>query len=282
MTTKFSRILLSINFNHAFYQNIPILNEYYSKVFGKIVYCGPENSEENGILVISGAKGHFGYMCIVMAMKRNPDFEGYMYVNDDMIVNWWTMVNLPIDKIWFSKDIINKAGAEMDKPAPSNWHWWSSAAALANCKKAFDNLEKSVASWNGEANMKDYYLNTGGKRLCLRSWSDFMYVPNRFSEKYVVLAEEFYKNGVFLEVATSTLITMLDKKENRVNINGVYLPDMFGDVDFSNGVSLAKVYSIERSLYHPVKISDEGISKNIFKNVAMEYGKLYLKYMKVD
>eukprot|EP00794_Sanderia_malayensis_P003181 gene3181-3652_t len=278
---NFSKVLLAVNFNHAFYENIPLINEYYSGVFDKIVYCGPEKADkgQREVLVVEGAKGHFGYMCIAMAIKRHPGFLGYMYVNDDMIVNWWTLVDLPRDKIWFSKDIVNKAGAEMGKPAPCCWHWWTSVAALENCKKAFDSLERTAPSWNGELNMKDYYANTGGKKLCLRSWSDFMYIPKRLANKYVRLAGEFYKEAVFLEVAVSTLITMLDRKENRANIDGIYLPDKFGDVDFSDGVSLASVYSTTKSLYHPVKLSSNGIGLNIFKNIAMEYGRLYLKYL---
>ncbi len=271
------KILLSVNFNHPFYKNIPILQEYYSIVFRKIVYCGPERSDTNqDILTIDGERGHFGYMCVAMSIRSFPGFDGYMYVNDDMIVNWWTMLHLPSNHIWFSKQINNKAGAEMDSPAPPDWHWWTSAGALERCRESFDNLRKSPASWNGEGYMKMYFENTGGKRLCLRAWSDFMYIPKRLSKPFSILAEEFYRNRVFLEVATSTIITMLDKKENVVNIDGIYLPDTYGDIDFSDGTLLAKVYSVSKSLYHPVKFSTGGIGINLLKNVALQYGKLYL------
>ena len=73
---------------------------------------------------------------------------------------------------------------------------------------------------------------------------------------------------------------MLDKAENRINVDGVYLPDKFGDIDFSSGVQFASVYDVKRSFYHPVKFGvKNGIGKNVFKNVVMEYSKQYMKYL---
>ncbi len=283
--TNLSRILLAVNFNHPFYQNIPMIKKYYSTAFPKIVYCGPEKSDTyKDIMIIASReheRGFFGYMCIAMAIRRFPAFHGYMYVNDDMIVNWWTMFRFPQNRIWSSKKINTDLGADMDKKAPCCWHWWTDAEALQRCKLSFDNLQKSVSKWNGEDYLKIYYENTAGKRLCLYGWSDFMYIPGRLSQTFATLAEEFYKNSVFLEVATFTIMTMLDGKENVVNVDGVYLPDVFGELDFSDGTMLAKVYSSSKSLYHPVKLSAGGIGVNLFR-VAMDYGKLFLKNSKHD
>lgn len=272
----FAKTLLTINFNHPFYDNIPLLREYYEPIFDNIIFCGPESNTKYNIIVIEGTKGHFGYKCIAEGIRKYPEYSGYLYVNDDMVVNWWTMFKQPRDRIWYGKDIINAAGANMDKPAPCCWQWWKTANALENCKISFDALKEKLASYDGVNYTKIFFDNTNGERLCLRAWSDFMYVPYRLSQVYLKLADEFYKNKVFLETAVSTILTILDKKRNRVNLDGMYLPDTFGDKDFQDGIDFVKSYDIDRTFYHPVKLSVKGAALNIFKNVIMKYSRLSL------
>ena len=273
----FNQILLAINFNHPYYSNIPLLNKYFQPVFEKIIYCGPEQTKEHDVVLIKGERGYFGYMCLAEGIKKFPNYSGYLYINDDMIVNWWNMVNTPRDKIWFGKDIINEAGANMNNTAPCCWHWWTTARALEKCKNAFTSLQASSLQWNGKEYFDIYFENTKGVPLCQRAWSDFMYIPHRLSKVFQHLANEFYKNGVFLEVAVSTLLSMLDKNENRVNLDGVYLPDLYGDADFSDGVLLSKIYNPKKSFYHPVKLSVHGKGLQLFNTTVRNESKKYLK-----
>eukprot|EP00795_Rhopilema_esculentum_P014152 gene14152-5153_t len=261
-------VLLSVNFNHPFYSVIPLLKEYYEPVFEKIIFCGPEKSSEFNVVVIEGSRGHYGYMCIAEAIKKYPNYLGYLYVNDDMVVNWWTLVQKPRDRIWYGKDIINEAGANMDMPAPCCWHWWNDVGALENCRKAFDALN-STSSWKEKKHFEIYSNNTGGIRLCVRAWSDFMYIPQRLAQSYLTFSESFYRYQVFLEVAVSTILLMLDAKNKIVNLDGAYLPDIYGDIDFSDGNIFADNYDTKRSFYHPVKLSVEGRALSLFKNTIM-------------
>lgn len=266
----FSSILLAINFNNPFYNNIPILNKYFGSIFEKVIYCGPERSRKYDIITIEGARTYFGYMCLAVGIQKFPNYKGYLFVNDDMIVNWWNMIETPQDKIWYGKEIYNEAGAAMDKPAPCCWHWWTTARALEKCKAAFNSLQASSSQWNGKYFLDIYFENTKGAPLCLRAWSDFMYIPSRLSKVFSHLANEFYRNEVFLEVAVATILSMLDKKENIVNLDGVYLPDLYGDVDFSDGNILSNVYDTTKSFYHPVKLSLRSRALNLFNDIVMK------------
>ena len=273
----FSGILLTVNFNHQFYSTIPLLDNYFRPVFDKVIYCGPEESSKYDVVVIEGPRTYFGYMCLAIGIKKYPNYKGYLYINDDMIVNWWNMIRTPLDKIWYGKDIVNEAGADMHKDPPCCWHWWSSAKALENCKNAFHLLQGSSSKWNGSNFLKTYFKNTEGAHLCLRAWSDFFYIPKRLSGVFHYIASEFYKNRVFLEVAVSTMLTMLDEKKNIVNLDGVYLPDLYGDVDFSDGKIVSKIYDTKKSFYHPVKLSVPGEALELFKNVAIKMSESCLK-----
>ena len=282
----FSSILLAINFNNPFYNNIPILSKYFGSLFENIIFCGPEESKEYDIITIKGARTYFGYMCLAIGIQKFPNYKGYLYVNDDMIVNWWNMLETPQDKIWYGKDIIIEAGAAMDKPAPCCWHWWTSARALENCKNAFNSLQASSSQWNGETFLDMYFENTKGAPLCLRAWSDFMYIPGRLSKVFNHLANEFYRNGVFLEVAVATMLSMLDKGDNIVNLDGVYLPDIYGDIDFSDGKIVSNIYDTAKSFYHPVKLSVEGRALDLFNDVVKKESEKclarYLESSKLD
>ena len=44
-----------------------------------------------------------------------------------------------------------------------------------------------------------------------RSWSDIYFMPRRFFEDYVFLANVFYEHGVFHEVAVPTILTIIDR-----------------------------------------------------------------------
>ena len=245
-------------------------------LFERILYCGPEGSKNYDIIVIQGARTQFGYMCLVYGVNRYPNYKGYLYVNDDMIVNWWNMIRTPQDKIWYGKEIVNEAGADMNKPAPCCWHWWTSAKALENCKNAFRSLQSSSSKWNGKQYLDIYFENSKGAELCLRAWSDFMYIPGRLSKVFSYVANEFYRNKVFLEVAVATMLSMLDEKKNIVNLDGVYLPDLYGDIDFSDGIMLSKVYDTKRSFYHPVKFSAHGKALNLFNSLVVKESEHYL------
>ena len=36
-------------------------------------------------------------------MKKHPSYDGYLFTNDDAIVNWWTLLSLDPRKIWRNK-----------------------------------------------------------------------------------------------------------------------------------------------------------------------------------
>lgn len=78
----FGNIVLVVIFNFPHYENIPVLRHMYDDVFGKVVFCGPtdsdriEDSIEKPDFKIKLGRGYHGYHCTAVAMETYPGYEG--------------------------------------------------------------------------------------------------------------------------------------------------------------------------------------------------------------
>ena len=166
----------------------------------------------------------------------------------------------------------------MGKPPPCCWSWWRlKNNFLKRCEMALKEAEAKKHELKLHKHFKTYFHNTKGKYLCPNVWSDLFYIPGRFSQAFSSLSAIFFKHKSFLETSSATILTMMDKQENRLNLDGLYMPDKLGFEDFSNGVRFAEEYSLYQMFIHPVKIARAPLIRNLLKNVLTLYGKLYLK-----
>ena len=85
-------------FHYPFYETLPLIKSNYEGAFPQIVVCGSLDSNIYDIMVVEHFKGYFGYECVGKAIRLYPGFRGYLYLNDDMIVNWWNFLQLDKDK----------------------------------------------------------------------------------------------------------------------------------------------------------------------------------------
>lgn len=258
----FQDVLLAINFNHPYYHNLPLLEWYYRPVFPNYVICGPEigNSEQYNIIVVPQPKeyGYYGFQCLVEAIRRNPGYAGYLYINDDMIVNWWNFYNLNRTKIWFPN--LNFGTTDMTLPAKS---WWRRASCLERCIKAYSSMEKDQYFRKLKV-IKMYMENVGHKRVCVNSLSDIVYIPQRLAKKYAIIAQRFYDYRLFLEVASPMAILMLEKKADMVLLDGVYLQLKYNNWGPWTGDTTRawRNYNYKIHLLHPYKLTGQNQLKN--------------------
>eukprot|EP00795_Rhopilema_esculentum_P008954 gene8954-16588_t len=255
----FADILLSVNFNHPFYSNIKILRRYLEPIFPNIIFCGPEEHSEGGIDVIKIDQrkeeyGFYGYQCLVEGIKRQPGFEGYLLINDDMIINWWNLLQLDKKKIWFGDT----------KPKPEDCfvmgsqpdEWFSRYARGHLCERLYKSMEKNAAF--NTTNMFEIFLeNTGRQKVCLAALSDIFYVPAAHAERFTKIAQYFYDNRLFLEIAVPMALYFLDSKSNIIPMNGLYLQKKYG---WSSSwkyrtVKAWKEYNYDMTFLHPYKFS---------------------------
>ncbi|KAK3751651.1 hypothetical protein QZH41_005863 [Actinostola sp. cb2023] len=99
-------ILLVITFHYPLYTSTDVLKQLYQDAFPNIVFCGPKPSEDEENIVVAMENGYFAYECLGQAIRKYPSYNGYLYANDDMIINWWNLVHLDRNKVWQGEEII--------------------------------------------------------------------------------------------------------------------------------------------------------------------------------
>ena len=137
------QILLAINFNFNYYQQIPVLKKFYEPHFGKVVFCGYDKSSnysEDELLKMTGTKGYEGYQCLALAIEKYPNYKGYFHSNDDVLLNFWNL-NFDIDRVWLGAPA-HLTYVRGKRPFPK-WVWWPTSGP--RCERVFQKLNSMVA-----------------------------------------------------------------------------------------------------------------------------------------
>ncbi|XP_031550579.1 probable glycosyltransferase STELLO1 [Actinia tenebrosa] len=271
----FNDILLVIVYHYPLYDSIPTLTKFYDLAFKKVVICGPQKNDSYPVITVEVKAGHYAYECLGQAIRENPGYAGYMYINDDMIVNWWNLGRFNTNRIWIGSDI--ELGAEVGKPEPrGNWPWWSKKSpGLMTCGQTIKELENLAETGNMTSLYNIYMNNSRGKRLCRSGLSDFFYVPKRIANEFQIISNIFFRNKVFLEIAVPTILTFLDIELNFEHVYGFYLPKKYGYIDYSNGKLFWTEYNyLPLYFMHPFKLhtNRNRLSEFLFKTYVYYYG----------
>ncbi|HSW74036.1 MAG TPA: hypothetical protein VLG71_02680 [Candidatus Limnocylindria bacterium] len=234
-------ILLIINYNFAHYQSIPLLTRIYKKQFKDIVFYGPEQGQ--GVTQYNLNNGYLSYMCIADAMKKYPTCSGYFFLMDDCILNAQFLVSLDQSKIWFPEiSFLNGVRGNMlnilKKADATNWAWWHTQWGWQAMLKAYTELSESYRQ----------VLDQNCDSSCIMAaYSDLVYIPACYKDKFVELAELFGKYEVFLEMALPTIVACLCNRTEWVWLRG-------HGIDRKDPVSNFK---LEEYFNHPMKLSDQ-------------------------
>lgn len=256
----------------------------YKDVFPHVVVCGTQTSARYRILVVDiNPRGYLTHECLGRAMRLHPEFRGYMLVNDDMIVNWWNFVRLDKDKIWQGSDVKFKNGFMIGhRPIPNDWFWQLSKNGAKSCENAYREIVNLRNDTSVDINISKmlaiHFRNGKNKTMCFRTWSDFVYIPGKYSREFQLLCRIFYKHKVFLEIAFPTITSFLDTWDNWEKAYGIYLPDIYGFQDFTKLKNVWPKYSEKILFLHPVKIfGQKGLrNREELKKLVLPYGKQFL------
>ena len=95
----FDGTLLVIHYNFPFYDSIEFLKELYEPVFGKnIVVYGPE--EHPGVHAVPTYKGWYFSRVVSDCYKRFPNYEGYVFLQDDCLLHYWNWKKLDTNSFY--------------------------------------------------------------------------------------------------------------------------------------------------------------------------------------
>ena len=261
-------ILLIINFNHPFYDCISFLKELYKPYFKNIVFYGEK--EHKDVHVVQHRFGWYAYKSLADAMRRYPEYDGYLMTHDDAILNPWNFGRLDLKKIWFVDGARTASIHAKSVPCeevdgkPIMWTWWEMEAGQAVLKNAYPKLPEKYRKQNE--------INVGGQDMVDYCYADVFYIPGRLREEFCMLSDFFAQEKLFLEIAIPTICNALDDKRNWEILKGYTWWWWFPLADGNGALkkikhefirigmgqySMIEKYSPMVDFVHPIKLSDK-------------------------
>ena len=231
---KFADVMVVVNYNHPYYQSIPFLKEIYGDIFPNIVFYGEAASPE-----VNQVFTHFGYehaRVVAHALKKYPGYAGYIFLQDDCLMNFWNYMRLDKTKIWLSANQRSEFIREtLSRSYENSWNWWESPWGLVQLRIIIPQLSKDE--------LRMLYSNHGDRHV-VGLMVDMFYVPGRVAPQVIRLSEIFSK--VFCEIAIPTLLSCVDNIENWERLSMLWAGD--------NNQTLQH-YNPQLDWVHPLKFS---------------------------
>lgn len=241
------RLLLIVIFNSPFLQNVKLINGLYGDVFTKIVFYSDVEDRHLGVHQVPLMNGFFQQFAVAKAMHQYPDFDGYLWIGDDVFFNYPTSFGtLNVSRVWaFPHERPARcfnAPAEMDP----YFHW----------KQSYGK-EESIRAFNclAEEYRQRAMERFDCQRCMVKGGSDIGFVPQRFRRRFLDLAYIF--RNVFFEIAFPTILPLIvDSPEADIDYfqNGLYL---WGDPG-TKPLRARRLWKPSVEFVHPVKLSNSG------------------------
>ena len=292
-------VVLAVNYNFPYYESAALIRSFYEPIFGEVMFCGDKDDAKQNLHKTPlnfKREGYQGYMCLKLAMELYPNFEGYFYSNDDVILNWWQLIDLDLNKIWLGEAFLpyeNYKHHKFGKPLKADWHWWKDVDAAKLCEEAFNETEQFSRTAKGKAlgmqkYMNNYYEISKGIKICYAGLSDVFYLPKQFKDAYLALSAIWGYKKVFLETAVPTILSffMNETAKNYVHLKGEYFVKKTGYSNaYLTGRSFYEYYDFHLTFIHPIKFGNSQMAKAnkmFFDRVVIPYGDLFYGYCRVD
>jgi hypothetical protein len=229
ISSPFKNTLAMVRWNSKHAERIPMI-EKYTPFFHTMHISMPEylpgqaNAFHN-LTVDQYGEAFTVYVQVARTMKlileTEPDIEGLFYYHFDAWVDPLQWASANYENIWYPSVADAAAGAFggpqfvcMNNSATYNWWGWE--------KKYHHDALAAIESIPSDR----FSVPFRRDQWCL-GWSDIYYVPRRFFDDFIALAEIFASFSVMHEVAIPTILHIIDVARRPHALQPVL--DRFGD-----------------------------------------------------
>ncbi|KAG0248896.1 hypothetical protein DFQ27_000545, partial [Actinomortierella ambigua] len=212
-STVFKNTLLVVNFNHPDYGALESFLAIYKGYFPNIKIYGPKVPDHLKDIVteISYDKGYTSYRNIADAIDKYPDYDGYLYTNDDTLLNVYQLAELDQDKIWKMVPDRVEDVHDLTKAPPDSWPHWKNLRTM--------DMWNDPTSFTTEQRERIAKFSNVEGQANVRAFADGVYVPGRVSKELAEVLRKFLKYEVFLEVGLGLALIAVEPTENWVSWN---------------------------------------------------------------
>ena len=227
---KFNQTLLIIAFGAASeYESIPLFEMLYKKAFLNRIYCGSvplNNQNEINVKVVDTKYGAFLYDCLTEVMKTYTNFTGYLFIGEEVLLNYWNMVELDLERIW--EDADTQVGPILYEQTLNLWEWWQSPWGVRAMEKVYEYLIELnyyenrrskltqgnwVPNWDAGQALNAWLWNGNGEFSCYWTNKSVAYIPRAYSELFLNISKHFRHSGVRHGIAIPSLIRLMTLEE---------------------------------------------------------------------
>ena len=238
------RLLLIVIFNSEFFKNIPVIEKLYGEFFTNIVYYSDVEHSDLGVHGVPSNHGVFQHIAVADAMHRYPDYDGYLWIGDDVFLNHALLFNkMNFSKVWI--DGADKAYLCLfaDASQYNLGHWLKEMG--------------KVATAEAYACLPNVYRDRFPERLnchhcATNNAADVGYIPQRYRTQFLELAYVF--RHVLFEIAIPTLVrVMTDEADDVMTFqHSVYV----WENPWNKSAIVRQHWNTNVEFMHPVKFSD--------------------------
>ena len=231
----FDEVLLIVGFGATTeFESIPLFELLYKKTFKNRIYCGVSNipnQTEINVLVTDTRLGAFLYSCINNAMTTYPEYRGYLFIGEEILLNFWNLKGLDLNKIW--EDDLVQLGPILYEQHNEDWEWWESPWGVRAMEKVFeylvelnyyDNRKTKLTNgdwspeWDAGQSLNKWLWNGAGDYRCYWSTRTVVYIPNQYSQLYLNISKHFRASGVRHGIALPTILRLLSLSKDFIKL----------------------------------------------------------------
>ncbi|TVU37465.1 hypothetical protein EJB05_10781 [Eragrostis curvula] len=210
----------------------------YGRIFRAVVILSEQASSELAVEFSNLAQA---YKYLPKVFDRFAGAEGFLFLQDHMVLNYWNLLNSDKAKLWITNQVKES---------------WSDIALQGNKIDWFvnqgDMVKKAVG--NFPLHYQDHYKRNVGENKIIRCSSEVFYIPQRHVSGFSHLVKVIGSLDIHHSIAVPMLFLAMDSTSNfepKAFTKLVYRANLPSNTTFST------IYTTEAHAVYPVKIKNE-------------------------
>ncbi|KAI3903966.1 hypothetical protein MKX01_004034 [Papaver californicum] len=210
----------------------------YGRIFKTVVIL---SEHSNSDLAVERGKLEQVYKFLPKIFDRFASAEGFVFLQDDTVLNYWNLLQADKTKLWITDKVSNSWN--IVPTTGENSGWFSKQADMV--KTVVDTMPVHF-----QVSYKESSSELQGLTLCS---SEVFYIPRRFVGDFIDLVGLVGNIKIHHKVAIPMFFKAMDSPSNFDSILGkmIYTTEMLPASNFSS------IYSPKVPAVHPCNVSDE-------------------------
>lgn len=233
----FDDVLLVIHYNHPYYNSIEFEKSLYGNAFNNIAFYGDRGSNPTEAKLVESNGGFYFSRVVADVLREHPGYTGYIFLQDDCLMNFWNLKRFDKNKIWFTEN--SPEGFVRADITSTSWGWQFGAKGYG--------MDSIIAIYDQiSPEEKAMMASSFGLNIIPGAACDMFYLPGRFSQQAIHLCDLF--KNTFCELSIACILSYLEPISNFERCNFLWMYNAGTDAVAAN-------YTADLDWAHPLKFS---------------------------